>query len=344
MKYHRKSKAQRKRDRLERLHKKQVTADMKLEYEKFISENPHLKGNSPKKQLQRQLQKQRIKREYAKARRVGAEAKTAKETFTKTANAVTGIAKKLQEIATKNKTLIITVGIFALLLIMIMSALSSCGSMFTGTVTTTMASTYLSLPAEIDAADLSFTEKEMELQNKIDRIETDYPGYDEYVYNLGAIGHDPYTLISYLSAVHTEFTAAGIESEIQELFDAMYSLTTEEVEETRTRTVTKTGTRIVTNPDGTTSTEEYEYEEEEEYTVRNHHIISIIGIVSCFCYRSIMCRIYKRSCRHRYIHTPVKLLGSGVWIFPVAIITADIVIPVIINRDCKEVTGNCHEK
>ena len=267
MKYHRKSKAQRKRDRLERLHKKQVTADMKLEYEKFISENPHLKGNSPKKQLQRQLQKQRIKREYAKARRVGAEAKTAKETFTKTANAATGIAKKLQEIATKNKTLIITVGIFALLLIMIMSALSSCGSMFTGTVTTTMASTYLSLPAEIDAADLSFTEKEMELQNKIDRIETDYPGYDEYDYNLGAIGHDPYTLISYLSAVHTEFTAAGIESEIQELFDAMYSLTTEEVEETRTRTVTKTGTRIVTNPDGTTSTEEYEYEEEEEYTV-----------------------------------------------------------------------------
>lgn len=239
MKYHRKSKAQRKRDRLERLQKKQVTADMKLEYEKFISENPHLKGNSPKKQLQRQLQKQRIKREYAKARRAGAEAKTAKETFTKTANVATGIAKKLQEIATKNKTLIITVGIFALLLIMIMSALSSCGSMFTGTVTTTMASTYLSLPAEIDAVDLSFTEKEMELQNKIDRIETDYPGYDEYDYNLGAIGHDPYTLISYLSAVHTEFTAAGMESEIQELFDAMYSLTTEE----------------------------YEYEEEEEYTV-----------------------------------------------------------------------------
>lgn len=170
-------------------------------------------------------------------------------------------------IVTKNKTLIITVGIFALLLIMIMSALSSCGSMFTGTVTTTMASTYLSLPAEIDAADLSFTEKEMELQNKIDRIESDYPGYDEYDYNLGAIGHDPYTLISYLSAVHTEFTAEGMESEIQELFDAMYSLTTEEVEETRTRTVTKTGTRTVTNPDGTTHTEEYEYEEEEEYTV-----------------------------------------------------------------------------
>ena len=263
VKRHYKGKEARQRAKIAKLEKKQFQKEVNFQYQKFLEENPQMQ----KKALQKRLQKQRIKREYAKARRVRAEAKTAKETFTKTANAATGIAKKLQEIATKNKTLIITVGIFALLLIMIMSALSSCGSMFTGTVTTTMASTYLSLPAEIDAADLSFTEKEMELQNKIDRIETDYPGYDEYDYNLGAIGHDPYTLISYLSAVHTEFTAAGIESEIQELFDAMYSLTTEEVEETRTRTVTKTGTRIVTNPDGTTRTEEYEYEEEEEYTV-----------------------------------------------------------------------------
>ena len=251
MKYHRKSKAQRKKDRLERLQKKQVTADMKLEYEKFLSENPHLKGNSPKKQLQRQLQKQRIKREYARARRAGAEAKTAKETFVRTSNTATGIAKKLQEIAAKNKSLIMTGGIFALLFIMIMSSLSSCGSMFMGTVTTTLAGTYLSLPAEIDAADLSFTQKEMALQNTIDSMETDHPGYDEYDYNLGAIGHDPFTLISYLSAVYTEFTAADVEHEIQELFNAMYSLTTEEVEETRTRT----GTDAEGN------------ETEEEYTV-----------------------------------------------------------------------------
>ncbi len=251
MKYHRKSKAQRKKDRLERLQKKQVTADMKLEYEKFLSENPHLKGNSPKKQLQRQLQKQRIKREYARARRAGAEAKTAKETFVRTSNTATGIAKKLREIAAKNKSLIMTAGIFALLFIMIMSSLSSCGSMFMGTVTTTLAGTYLSLPAEIDAADLSFTQKEMALQNTIDSMETDHPGYDEYDYNLGAIGHDPFTLISYLSAVYTEFTAADVENEIQQLFDAMYSLTTEEVEETRTRT----GTDAEGN------------ETEEEYTV-----------------------------------------------------------------------------
>ena len=64
-----------------------------------------------------------------------------------------------------------------------------------------------------------------------------------------------------------------MESEIQELFDAMYSLTTEEVEETRTRTVTKTGTRTVTNADGSISTEEYEYEEEEE-----EYIVTILRV------------------------------------------------------------------
>ena len=76
-----------------------------------------------------------------------------------------------------------------------------------------MAGSYMSVPAEIDAADLAFSELEMELQKEINAIETDYPDYDEYRYNLDAIGHDPFALISYLSAVHTEFTAAEVQSE-----------------------------------------------------------------------------------------------------------------------------------
>ena len=263
-----KGKEQRKREQISRLEKKKMKADVELAYQEFLRDNPHLNKEGIHKQLKKQLQKKRIQREYVKARRAGAEAGAAREAFRKSTNTVTGIAKKLQEIVAKNQSLLLGAGIFGLLVLMIMAGFSSCGSMFLGTVTTTLATTYLSLPAEIDAAELSFTQKEMELQNTIDAIETDHPGYDEYDYNLGAIGHDPFTLISYLSAVHTEFTAEGAEHEIQELFDAMYSLTTEEMEETRTRTVTKTGTRIVTNADGTTSTEKYEYEEEEEYTVK----------------------------------------------------------------------------
>ena len=113
-----------------------------------------------------------------------------------------------------------------------------------------------------------FSELEKELQAEIDAIETTYPDYDEYRYNLASIGHDPFALISYLSAVHTEFTASEVQAEIEYLFDEMYELTLNPTEETRTRTVTKTGTHTVTDPvTGETTEEEYEYEVEEEYTV-----------------------------------------------------------------------------
>ena len=221
-----------------------------------------------KKALQKRLQKQRIKREYMKARQKGAATKAAQEAVSKTANTATAIAKKLQEIASKNAGVLITVGIMAVLLIMIMTSVSSCGAMFADTQSTVLAASYLSEPAEIDATDLQFTRLELDLQNEIDNIETDYPGYDEYSYNLGEIGHNPFTLIGYLSAVHTEFTASEVESEVQALFDEMYTLTLTPDTETRTRTVTKTGTRTVTDPvTGEETEEEYEYEEEEEYEV-----------------------------------------------------------------------------
>ena len=218
--------------------------------------------------MQKRLQKQRIKREYLKARQKGAATKAAQEAVSKTANTATAIAKKLQEIASKNASVLITVGIMAVLLIMIMTSVSSCGAMFADTQSTVLAASYLSEPAEIDATDLQFTRLELDLQNEIDNIETDYPGYDEYSYNLGEIGHNPFTLIGYLSAVHTEFTASEVESEVQALFDEMYTLTLTPDTETRTRTVTKTGTRTVTDPvTGEETEEEYEYEEEEEYEV-----------------------------------------------------------------------------
>ena len=211
VKRHYKGKEARQRAKIAKLEKKQFQKEVNFQYQKFLEENPQMQ----KKALQKRLQKQRIKREYAKARRAGAEAKTAKETFTKTANATTGIAKKLQEIASKNAGVLITVGIIAVLLVMIMTSVSSCGAMFADTQSTVLAASYLSEPAEIDATDLQFTRLELDLQNEIDNIETDYPGYDEYSYNLGEIGHNPFTLIGYLSAVHTEFTASEVEREVQ---------------------------------------------------------------------------------------------------------------------------------
>ena len=264
VKRHYKGKEARQRAKIAKLEKKRFQKEVNFQYQKFLEENPQMQ----KKALQKRLQKQRIKREYLKARQKGAATKAAQEAVSKTANTATAIAKKLQEIASKNAGVLITVGIMAVLLVMIMTSVSSCGAMFADTQSTVLAASYLSEPAEIDATDLQFTRLELDLQNEIDNIETDYPGYDEYSYNLGEIGHNPFTLIGYLSAVHTEFTASEVESEVQALFDEMYTLTLTPDTETRTRTVTKTGTRTVTDPvTGEETEEEYEYEEEEEYEV-----------------------------------------------------------------------------
>lgn len=232
-----KSGLQRKKEKVAKLEKKQFKKEVNFRYQKFLEENPQMQEKTLKKQMQKRLQKQRIKREYAKARRAGQAAKNTKEAAEKSANFVTKVAKKIQEIASRNVSLLVTIGIFALFLIMIMTAISSCGAMFSDGMSTTLAGSYMSVPAEIDAADLAFSELEMELQKEINDIETDYPDYDEYRYNLDAIGHDPFVLISYLSAVHTEFTASDVQSEIESLFEEMYDLTLNPTTETRTRTV-----------------------------------------------------------------------------------------------------------
>ena len=231
-----KGKAQRQRAKVAKLEKKQFQKEVNFQYQKFLEENPQMK----KKALQKRLQKQRIKREYMKAKRNGAATKSAKKAVAKTADTAAKVARKLLEIARNHAGVFITAGVIVLLLIMIMTSVSSCGAMFAGTQSTIMAASYMSEPKEIDAADLQFTRLELDLQNEIDNIETDYPGYDEYSYNLGAIGHNPFTLISYLSAVYTEFTASEVENEVQELFEEMYTLTITPETETRTRQVQET--------------------------------------------------------------------------------------------------------
>ena len=122
-----------------------------------------------------------------------------------------------------------------------------------------MAGSYLSEPEEIDAADLSFTEREAKLQQQIDGIEEEYPDYDVYEYNLDETGHNPATLIAYLSARYTEFTAAGVDDELQELFEAMYTLTVTPTTGTRYRDVTdEEGNVLYDEETGEALQEEYE--------------------------------------------------------------------------------------
>ncbi len=223
-----------------------------------------LKTSEKAREIRHRQQKRRKKKRYA--------LKFREKYKKKHGRMPQGIKEKLlyrlkQNIYVK-KAALIGAGVTGIITVIIMVSVSSCGAIFTDSMATVATGSYQSKPEEIDKADLRMTEKEMQLQDEIDRIEETYPGYDEYEYDIDPIGHDPFTLISYLSAKHIDFKADDVSGDIDDLYDRMYDLTTEEREETRTRTVTKTGKREVTNPEtGLTYEEEYDYEDEEEYTV-----------------------------------------------------------------------------
>lgn len=167
VKRHHKNRLQRRREKVAKLEKKQFQKEVNFRYRKFLEENPEMQEKTLKKQLQKRLQKQRIKREYAKARRAGQAAKNTKEAAVKSANFTTTVAKKLQEAAQKHAALLVTIGAFAVLLIMIMTSISSCGAMFSDGMSTTLAGSYMSVPAEMDAADLAFSELERTCRQKL---------------------------------------------------------------------------------------------------------------------------------------------------------------------------------
>ena len=73
---------------------------------------------------------------------------------------------------------------------------------------------------------------------EIDRVESDRPGYDEYQYNLGAIEHDPYVLMGYLTSAYQGFTYDEVESVLRQLFQEQYTLSFSEETEIRYRTET----------------------------------------------------------------------------------------------------------
>ena len=207
-------------------------------YQKALYDNPALAHSNP---ISRFWQKQRIKRQYAKSIKAGS-------TVKKTAEATAKAAKKTAE-ETKRATFFVArhlkgcliVGGIGLVLLLLFGGLSSC-SLFGGNGGSGLiASSYLSEDADITGAEAAYSDMEAELQDMLDNIESEYPGYDEYRVNADEIEHDPYVLISILSAWHEGiFTLEEAQSTLEMLFEKQYILTVEEEVQVRYRTETRT--------------------------------------------------------------------------------------------------------
>jgi len=269
--HHKKSQANKPFEKVSKLEHEAQVADTKLHYEKTQQEHPEMKKQRPN--MNKHYQKQNIKKEYAAARKSGSQtASTAtKKTGRKTREKA---ADKVKEFFAKNKKVFLWIGVGAMVLVLIAAGISSCTAMFTSTGSSVIASSYLSEDEAMLGAEEQYLQMEAELQDKLDNFESYYPGYDEYNFDLDDIEHDPYVLISILSALHeAEFTLDEIQSTLQMLFDKQYILTTEEIVEVRYRTETRVGSYTVTDPEtGATSTEYYTYEVEVPY---NYYIMNV---------------------------------------------------------------------
>ena len=199
-----------------RLKVKAEKAEIKAAYEKTLAENPSLK----KSVLKKFRQKQQIKKKYQKAKRAEQTAKQAK----KAAQNAERAASRLAAFVWRHKAVFGVILAIVLLIAWLGTALSSCSVIGTTGFNSIMVSSYFAEDEDIYAAENYYNGLEQNLQSKIDNIENEYSGYDEYNYNLAGIGHNPYELISYLTAVYQDFKFADIQNNLDDLFNAQYHL------------------------------------------------------------------------------------------------------------------------
>ena len=242
---HRKLKPYRAAEKAER---KAVNANAEYLYQKALHDNPEMLSGNP---LNHFFQKQRLKREYAKAARTakaaGSTAQATAKGVEKTAEATATAAKKAAEkakevaefVARHWKGVLVVLAGF-LLIVMLIGGLQSCSALVGAAGGGVAASSYQSEDADILAAEAAYCALEAELQEYLDTYERTHD-YDEYHYDLDEIKHDPYVLASILSALHDgAWTASEVQGTLQMLFEKQYILTETVVTEVRYRTVTRT--------------------------------------------------------------------------------------------------------
>lgn len=201
-------------------------------------------------------QKQAIKKQYAAAKHHQAAQTTAKaaENTARAAKKAAEKAEKAGKYVWEHRRGFAIAAAILLMLAFLLNGLSSCSVIMDGVGSGIAASTYPSQDADMLGAEAQYCEMEAELQRYLDTYESTHD-YDEYHFDLDTIEHDPYVLISIITALHQgEWTLDEVQGTLQMLFDRQYILTEDVVVETRYRTETDTWT----DADGNTHTDTYQ--------------------------------------------------------------------------------------
>ncbi len=205
-------------------------ANVNLLYQKHIQDNPQLASNP----LSRRRQKQAIKKQYAASVRSGQSADATVEISARAAKRVAQHSKDTAAFFHRHKKGFLAVIAIGLILAFLLSCVSACFVMVQAGLSAVSASTYPASDADMLGAESAYAGMEAELQLELDNYETLHGGYDEYVYALDSIGHDPYVLMSILSALHPGgWTLDMVEETLEVIFHRQYTLTETVTAETR---------------------------------------------------------------------------------------------------------------
>lgn len=201
-------------------------------------------------------QKQAIKKQYAAAKHNQAAQTTAKaaENTARAAKKAAEKAEKAGKYVWEHRRGFAIAAAILLMLAFLLNGLSSCSVIMDGVGSGIAASTYPSQDADMLGAEAQYCEMEAELQRYLDTYESTHD-YDEYHFDLDTIEHDPYVLISMITALHQgEWMLDEVQGTLQMLFDRQYILTEEVEVEVRYRTETDTWT----DEEGNTHTDTYQ--------------------------------------------------------------------------------------
>ena len=209
-----------------------ATAD--YHYRRTVEEHPEMQKNV----VSRYWQKQRLKRQYAKQAREAA--KQGAKAAEKTAGTTEKLAARTVAFVKRHPVGVLLFLVCFLLLVMMQSCMSSLVAVGNGVAGAIGASTYAAEDADLLGAEDAYCALEDELQRYLDTY-TRTHDYDEYHFDLDTIEHDPYVLISMISALNEgAWTLDEVQGTLQDLFDRQYILTEDVVVEVRYRTVTRT--------------------------------------------------------------------------------------------------------
>ncbi len=228
-----------------------IKARADYQFRMAAQENPELAKNA----VTRYWHKQKLKKQYAKQARQAAK-QTAKQ-GAKAAGKTAAATEKLAERAVAFVKRHPVGALIALACVVLVLSLQSCASSLitlgNAAAGAVGATTYPAQDGDMLGAEAAYCSLEAELQHYLDTYESTHD-YDEYHFDLDAIEHDPYVLISLLSAWHEgEWTLADVQPTLQMLFDRQYTLTENVVKERRYYIETDTWT----DEEGNTHTDSY---------------------------------------------------------------------------------------